>query len=108
MMRRPALIAAAACLTLTACQDSTPKFAAMTVELPDNDVPFPDGPGVDAVTANCGACHSADMILNQPKLTREKWQASIEKMRKVFKAPIDPEAEPAILDYLESVSARVK
>lgn len=95
-------------MALTACQDAPPEFAEVSVTLPDTENPFPDGPGVEAMTANCAACHSADMILNQPKLTREKWQASIEKMRKIFKAPIDPAAEPAILDYLESVSAQVK
>lgn len=112
-MKRAALtatIAAAAMLVLplAACQEAPPSFATASVTLPDSEPAFPAGPGVEAVTNNCAACHSPDMILNQPKLTREQWEKSIEKMRKLFKANIDPADEPAILDYLDAMSAGVK
>ena len=103
-----ALFALPALLALAACQDEAPKFKAVAVNLPQDDGSFPAGPGVEAVTANCAACHSADMILNQPALKREQWQAAIKKMREVYKAEIDPAAEPAILDYLEARSAAVR
>jgi mono/diheme cytochrome c family protein len=95
-------------LLLAACQDGAPTFTEVTVTLPDTEPAFPAGPGVEAVTNNCAACHSPDMILNQPKLTREQWAKTIDKMRKVFKASIAAEDEAAILDYLEGVSAGVK
>ncbi len=95
-------------LPIAACQDAAPKFAEMSVTLPDAEPAFPAGPGVEAVTNNCAACHSPDMILNQPKQTREQWAKSIDKMRKVFKASIAAEDEAAILDYLEGVSAGVQ
>lgn len=95
-------------LLLAACEDAAPEFAQVSVELPDGEDPFPAGPGVEAVTNNCTACHSPDMILNQPKQTREQWAKSIDKMRKVFKASIAAEDEAAILDYLEGVSAGVQ
>lgn len=105
-MKYAAMIAAL--LALSACQDRAPEFSAVSIALPDDDVLFPDGPGVDAVTANCSACHSADMILNQPRPTRAQWQSLIGKMRSVHKATIDPAAEAAVLDYLDGLSAAVR
>ena len=107
--RAPALTAAAltALLGLTACQDSAPTFARVEITLPQETTTFPDRPGVEAITANCAACHSPDMILNQPALTRAQWQSTIDKMRSVYKASIDPAAEGEILDYLDGMSAAV-
>ncbi len=105
-MKRAALALLA--LALSACSEAPPVFPKMSVDLPMDDGSFPAGPGVEAVTNNCAACHSADMILNQPKQTREQWAKNIDKMRKVFKASIAAEDEAAILDYLEAVSAGVK
>lgn len=103
-----ALLAAAALLTLTACGSRAPNFTQVSITLPDDDGSFPAQPGVEAVTANCSACHSPSMILHQPRLTRAQWQSTISKMREVYKASIDPAAEPAILGYLEAVSAGVR
>lgn len=100
-------VALAALLALGACQDSAPDFAPMDIALPQDSIALPDRPGVEVVTANCTACHSADMILNQPALTRAQWQSTLTKMREVYKASIDSAAEPAILDYLEAQSADV-
>jgi mono/diheme cytochrome c family protein len=64
---------------------------------------FPNGPGADAINNNCLACHSADMVLNQPAMSKVRWQAEVDKMRTAYKAPIDPKDVDAILDYLVSV-----
>jgi hypothetical protein len=103
MMRGAVTIAAL--LALAACQDGAPSFDTVSISLPDDGGSFPDGPGVEAITANCTACHSPSMILNQPALTRDQWQSSINKMREVYKATVDPAAEGAILDYLEARGA---
>ena len=68
-------------------------------DLPDSDRNFP-GPGADVVNNNCLACHSAGMILTQPRLPRAVWQAEVEKMRNTYKAPVAAEDVPAIVDYL--------
>lgn len=104
-MKRIALLA----LSLGGCGPSSEavKFTNMSVTLPTETVAFPVRAGSDAMIANCGACHSPEMILNQPRLTTDQWKATIEKMKKVYKAPIDPAAEPAILAYLETTSAVV-
>jgi hypothetical protein len=74
----------------------------VSVEFPTSDRSFPAGPGVDAVTANCTACHSPGMILNQPSLTAAQWQAEIDHMRRDFKAPVADEDVPSIRAYLEA------
>ena len=78
-------------------------FKSISVDLPAGDRMFPKGPNSDAADANCLACHSADMVLNQPALSRSEWQAEVDKMRTAYKAPIDPKDVDAILDYLVSV-----
>ena len=75
----------------------------VSVDLPDRGRMF-EGPGADAVNANCLACHSAGMVLTQPRLSRAVWQAEVEKMRKTYKAPIDEKDVPAIVDYLAGLA----
>jgi hypothetical protein len=75
----------------------------VTVDLPAGDRMFPEGPEVDAATNNCLACHSAGMVLTQPALPKAVWAAEIDKMRNIYKAPIDAKDVDAILDYLDSI-----
>ncbi|MEJ1978214.1 MAG: hypothetical protein WDN49_20930 [Acetobacteraceae bacterium] len=70
---------------------------------PTSDRMFPGGTAADAINANCLTCHSAGMVLNQPLLTRASWQDEVSKMRLTYKAPIDAEAVPAIVDYLAGI-----
>ena len=83
--------------------ESQLSLKSVSVDLPPGDDMFPNGPGADAINNNCLACHSADMVLNQPALPMTQWQAEVEKMRTAYKAPIDPKDVDAILDYLVSV-----
>jgi hypothetical protein len=75
------------------------------IDLPDSDKMFPDGPGADAINNNCLACHSADMVLNQPPLPRATWEAEVHKMINAYKAPIDQTDVAAIVDYLAKTGA---
>ena len=70
-----------------------------TVDLPAGDALFP-GPGADAINNNCLACHSADMVLNQPAFPRATWDAEVHKMINTYKAPVDEKDVGAIVDYL--------
>ena len=71
-----------------------------TVDLPSGDSLFPGGTSADAINNNCLACHSADMVLNQPKLPKAAWEAEVKKMIQAYKAPIDEADVPALVDYL--------
>ncbi len=68
--------------------------------LPDSDRSFPGGAEADAINNNCLACHSAGMVLTQPRLSRAVWQAEVDKMRESYKAPIEAADVPPIIDYL--------
>jgi hypothetical protein len=70
------------------------------IDLPDSDKMFPQGPGSDAINNNCLACHSADMVLNQPELSKQAWAAEVNKMISAYKAPVAPEDVGAIVEYL--------
>ena len=74
----------------------------VSVEFPDSDRAF-TGAGVEVVNDNCLTCHSAGMVLTQPRLTRAAWQAEVDKMRNTYKAPVDAKDVPAVVDYLASL-----
>lgn len=64
-------------------------------------VQLKQAPGLDKVEANCAACHSLDYVLiNSPFPNAKLWDAEINKMIKVFGAPIDEQDAQAIKDYL--------
>jgi hypothetical protein len=101
-------LAVFALLVLAGCQEKVDfAFQNTSVALPEDTTTLPDGPGVEAVTTNCLACHSPAMILTQPRLTRKAWEGEVEKMAKVYKAPIDPAAIPQIVDYLVATNERL-
>ncbi|MEG3124264.1 cytochrome C nitrite reductase [Sphingomonas sp. GB1N7] len=79
-----------------------------SITLPDEVAALPATPGSDLITANCTACHSPEMILAQPALNAEKWQATIDKMRGVYKAPIAPADDKALIAALTALPAQVK
>ncbi len=67
----------------------------------DESVRLKNGPGKDLVEANCVACHSLDYIqMNSPFLDKKGWEASVNKMIKVFGAPIKEEDVQKIVEYL--------
>jgi cytochrome c5 len=74
----------------------------VNMDLPNGDRQF-EGPGADVVNNNCLACHSAGMVLTQPRLPRAVWQAEVEKMRNTYKAPVDAKDVPSIVDYLATL-----
>ena len=87
-------------LATTAWAAAPPAFKTQSIELPPDAAAFPDGPNVKIVTQNCLACHSADMVLDQPLLPRATWAAEVTKMRNVYKAPISDGDAALIVDYL--------
>ncbi len=97
-------------LTLSQAQAQQPAAASVTaagvtlksvgVTLPTGDSTFSGGAEAEAINNNCTACHSTGMVLNQPALSPSVWQQEVDKMRAQYKAPVDPQAVPAIVAYL--------
>ena len=76
-------------------------LSSVSVDIPSGGRTYPGtGAGADAMNANCASCHSAGMVLTQPRLTRAEWQGEVTKMLTVYKAPVDAADVPAIVDYL--------
>ncbi|NJO14026.1 MAG: cytochrome c [Rhizobiales bacterium] len=104
-MRAVAIIPAL--LLIAACDRAAEvTFADTSIALPDDPIDLPDLPGRDAVIANCTACHSPSTMLQQPKVSREKWESQVKKMVEIYKAPIDPQAVPDIVDYMVAMQAQ--
>ena len=98
-----AVLLGAASMPLVARAATPLQLKSVKVDLPDSDKMFPDGPGSDAINNNCLACHSADMVLNQPALSKQAWAAEVNKMINNYKAPVAPEDVATIVDYLTSL-----
>ncbi|MEP7008624.1 MAG: cytochrome C nitrite reductase [Sphingomonas bacterium] len=71
-----------------------------TLSMPEEKAAFPEGAAGELITNNCSACHSAEMILNQPLLGAEKWKAEIDKMRGTYHAQIAPGDDAALVAAL--------
>jgi cytochrome c5 len=90
--------------TLTTAHAETPfPLKSTSVELPSSDRAFPVAPGVDTVSANCLTCHSAGMIMTQPPLKKAVWEAEVQKMMKVYRAPVAETDVATIVDYLVAI-----
>jgi len=75
----------------------------LKITLPQETATFKSGTNREAVMNNCTACHSADYIQTQPrgpKFKKDFWTAEVNKMIKVYGAPIDDADIPKIVDYL--------
>jgi hypothetical protein len=93
-------LAAALLFSTPAWVQEQPKLTSTAVEFPAGDALFPGGTMADAINNNCIACHSADMVLDQPALPRATWEAEVRKMINVYKAPIANSDVAAIVGYL--------
>jgi cytochrome c5 len=104
-LSRVSLFALAIALTASAAvaADGITSFKSVSVDLPFGDRTF-EGPGADVVNNNCLACHSVGMVMTQPPLSRQTWEAEVAKMRNAYKAPV-PDADVApIVDYLSKLN----
>ena len=87
-------------------QQQQKKGGAKEIELPRIEERLPDGPGRDAVMSACVLCHSTRYITMQPAFPREVWVASVDKMRKVFGAPVTNEQAAIVVDYLVAIRGK--
>jgi cytochrome c553 len=95
-----ALLAGALIWFSPAWVQDLPALKSVNVDFPSDDKQFPGGAEADAINNNCLACHSADMVLNQPPLPRATWEAEVHKMISAYKAPVDDADVAPIVAYL--------
>lgn len=74
--------------------------AELNFTLPPETATFKPAPGYELPSALCVICHSADYVATQPRLPRSFWITEVQKMQKVYGAPIlDNQIEP-LVNYL--------
>lgn len=95
-----ALLAVALLWSGSARLQEVPAFKSVKLDLPSGDTQFPGGAEADAINNNCLACHSAEMVLDQPSFPRAVWDAEVHKMIRLYQAPIDEADAASIIDYL--------
>jgi len=84
---------------LIACLGAMIVAPALAEEKP---IELKKAPDVEKFAASCGSCHSLDYIeMNSPFLNAAQWDAEVNKMIRVFGAPIDEADAKAIADYLK-------
>ncbi len=75
----------------------------LKITLPEETAAFKPGPNREVVMNNCTACHSSDYVQTQPrgaKFSKDFWTAEVNKMVKVYGAPIEDADIPKIVEYL--------
>jgi mono/diheme cytochrome c family protein len=80
----------------------TVSAAPVTITLPEPQQSFRPGPGADLAGQYCVICHSSDYISMQPPMGRDKWLATVNKMRKVFGCPLPESDAEKVAAYLDS------
>lgn len=73
-------------------------LSSQSMTLPSETVTLPAS--AEIVSTNCTACHSAELILTQPKLKPEQWASEVAKMRSAYKATIAELDDPKIVAAL--------
>ena len=74
-----------------------------TIVLPHEDPALPPGPHQRTFATSCTICHSTRLVMTQPPFPRKQWQELVHKMVKTYGAPVTPEAQEQITEYLTTV-----
>ena len=77
-----------------------------TIVLPHDEPELPAGPHQRTFAVSCTICHSTRLVMTQPPFPQKQWAEVVHKMVKTYGAPIAPEAEEQIVDYLMTVRGK--
>lgn len=88
------------CAAVAAADGLVKNGSERSITLPPPPMPLKEGAGMDVTRRYCSVCHSLDYITTQQKFTKAGWQAEVNKMIKVFGAPIDEANAKIITDYI--------
>ena len=72
-----------------------------TLAADESSLVLADGAGRERVQAACSMCHSVDyIVMNSPFQDAAAWEKTVNKMVKVFGAPLSADDAAAIVAYL--------
>jgi sulfite dehydrogenase (cytochrome) subunit B len=106
-MNKFSRLAVMACgvISLVAC--AAPSAAdKVSIDLPKDQVRFRPGPGAQVAQTYFVICHTAGYVYTQPPLTRGQWEGEVNKMRKVYGAPLPEDQVRTVVDYLMSQNGK--
>jgi mono/diheme cytochrome c family protein len=87
--------------TLTLTTAVAALLAAAPASADETRIRMRDGPELMTLVANCSGCHSLDYIqMNSRWVKRAGWEAEVKKMVTVMGAPVSPEDQAKLVDYL--------
>lgn len=99
-MRSPRRLPLTVVIAMLGCAVAWPA-AGLKIELPPDTAKLKPGAGADLANRQCLTCHSADYVSVQPPgKPLAFWKAEVEKMKKVYGAPIPDEQIEPIAQYL--------
>ena len=78
-------------------------FPVETIVLPHDEPELPPGPHERTFATSCTICHSTRLVMTQPPFSRKQWTEIVQKMVKTYGAPITPDGEEQIVDYLTTI-----
>ena len=104
------LIALALVASAASQQPDTPskarkvsKSAVEEITLPNYPLDVPPGPNLAAFQQHCLLCHSARYVTMQPHFSQTVWEKEVKKMVDAYGAPITPEEQKQIVEYLVAI-----
>ena len=87
--------------TLTLATAVAVLLAAAPISADETRIQMRDGPELMTLVANCSGCHSLDYVqMNSRWVKRAGWEAEVKKMVTVMGAPVTPEDQAKLVDYL--------
>jgi hypothetical protein len=88
-------------LTLTTAAAILLATTSTSATADETRIQMKDGPELMTLVANCSGCHSLDYIqMNSRWVKRAGWEAEVKKMVTVMGAPVSPEDQAKLVDYL--------
>jgi cytochrome c553 len=74
--------------------------AELVIELPPETGAYRQAEGVELAQAFCVQCHSVEYTAVQPPMPAKFWDAQVKKMREKYFAPVPPEMDARLVEYL--------
>ena len=77
-----------------------------TVALEKVKTVLPDSAGAEIFKASCIVCHSLRYIQMQPNFPQKTWEKTVDKMRKMYGAPLNDSTAKIIVNYLMKIKGK--
>ena len=84
-------------------KSAKPKSPVQEITLPNYPIDMPPGPNLAVYQQKCLLCHSSRYVTMQPRFSKAVWEKEVKKMVDAYGAPIAPEEQQQIVEYLVAI-----